>query len=93
MIAATPLNKSGSLGWPELSKSITHFPRDFLLVWDWGKPLGESHNQEEYKTLTKTNSRVLEHLKMGLEGHLEKPTRTWNIALILGDLVYHFFGD
>jgi hypothetical protein len=34
VIAATPLNKSGSFRLSELSKSIAHFPRDFLLVWD-----------------------------------------------------------
>jgi hypothetical protein len=86
VIAATPLSESGSLGQLELSKSITHFPRDFLLVWDWGKPLGESQDREEYETLIRTNDRVSKHSKTELEGHLEEATRTWNVALILGDL-------
>ncbi|KAH8667498.1 heterokaryon incompatibility protein-domain-containing protein, partial [Tricladium varicosporioides] len=39
VIAATPLNKSGSSQLLELSESRVHFSRDFLLVWDWEKPL------------------------------------------------------
>ena len=46
IIAATPLNESGSLGRPELSKSITRFPRDFLLVWDWKTPLEEQDEED-----------------------------------------------
>ena len=32
VIAATPLNRSGSFGWPETSQSTTQFLRDFLLI-------------------------------------------------------------
>jgi hypothetical protein len=70
VIAVTPLKDSGSFQQLELSKSTTHFPRDFLLVWDWEQHLGESQGLEE------SNNRVC----------LDKATRTWNIALILGDL-------
>ena len=42
VIAASPLNKSGSFGWPETSQSITQSLRDFLLVWDWENPQGFS---------------------------------------------------
>jgi ankyrin repeat protein len=86
VIAATPLNESGSWGRPELSKSITHFPREFLLVWDWEKPLEESQDGEEYEALTKTNSQGLEHPIAKFGDHSDKATRIWNIALILGDL-------
>jgi hypothetical protein len=75
VIAATPLNESRTYRQPELSTTI-HFPRDFLLVWDWEELLGESQGQEEHK------------ISIGLKNYvsLEKPTRTWNVALILGDL-------
>ena len=86
IIAATPLNESGSFGQLELSRSITNFPRDFLLVWDWENPLGELQDQEEYKTLTKTNSRVLEHSRAELGDYLDKATRKWDVAIILDDL-------
>jgi hypothetical protein len=85
IIAATPLNKSGSLGRPEPSKPITHFPRDFLLVWDWENPLEDSQDEEEYETWTK-NSQVQKHSKAELGDHVDKVTRTWNVALVLGDL-------
>jgi hypothetical protein len=71
---------------PERSELATHFPRDFLLVWDWNQPLEESQGRKEYKTLTKTNTRELKYSKIELEGYLEIPTRIWNVVLILGDL-------
>jgi hypothetical protein len=86
VIAATPLNESGSFGRLEFSKSILHFQRDVLLVWDWEKLLGESQDQEEYETLIKTPSQVPEHSKAELGDHLDKSTRTWNVAVVLGDL-------
>jgi len=70
VIAVTPLMESGNLKQLELSKSKTYFPRDFLLVWDWEQLLGESQDREE------SNNWV----------SLDKATRTWNAALILGDL-------
>jgi ankyrin repeat protein len=60
--------------------------RDFLLVWDWEKPLGESLDQEEYGTLTKTNSQALEYSKAEFGGPLDKATRLWNTVMILDDL-------
>lgn len=85
VIAAT-LNRSERLGQPELSKLITHFPRDFLLVWDWEQPLEELQDREEYKSLTGTNRRVLEHSKAEFGGHSDQVTRLWNVALVLGDM-------
>jgi hypothetical protein len=70
VIAVTPLKESGSFKQRELSKSITYFPRDFLLVWDWEQLLGELQDREESKNWVS----------------LDKATRTWNVALILGDL-------
>jgi hypothetical protein len=86
VIAVTPLNESGSFRQLELPKPITHFPCDFLLVWDLEKSLGRLQDGEEYETLIKTNSQGPGHSKIELEGHLENPTRIWNVALVLGDL-------
>ncbi|KAH6701346.1 heterokaryon incompatibility protein-domain-containing protein, partial [Leptodontidium sp. MPI-SDFR-AT-0119] len=85
VIAATPPNKSGSFELSELSKSMAYFPRDFLLVWEWEKPLGESQDQEEYKVLIK-NIQGPEHSKAEFGDHSDQATRTWNVALVLGDL-------
>jgi ankyrin repeat protein len=82
VIAAIPLNRSGSFGWPETSQSTTQFLRDFLLIWDWEKPLGESQDQEEYKALTKTYSQALEYSK----AEFGESTRLWNDIMILDDL-------
>ncbi|KAF8847357.1 HET-domain-containing protein, partial [Acephala macrosclerotiorum] len=41
-IAASPEGKltgSGDIEWSKLLRSITAFPRDFLLYWNWGNPL------------------------------------------------------
>jgi hypothetical protein len=70
VIAVTPLKKSRSFKQRELSKSKTFLPRDFLLVWDWEQLLEESKDREE------SNNWV----------SLDKATRIWNVALILGDL-------
>jgi hypothetical protein len=70
VIAVTPLKESGSSKQLDLLKSTTYFPRDFLLVWDWGQLLGEMQDREDTKNWVS----------------LDKSTRTWNIALILGDV-------
>ncbi|KAH6694358.1 heterokaryon incompatibility protein-domain-containing protein [Leptodontidium sp. MPI-SDFR-AT-0119] len=70
VIAVTPLKESRSPKQLELSKSIKHFPRDFLLDWDLGQPREESQGREESKNWMS----------------FDQATRTWNVALILGDL-------
>ncbi|KAG4440664.1 hypothetical protein IFR05_003862 [Cadophora sp. M221] len=70
VIAVTPLKESESPKQLELLKSITHFPRDFLLVWNWEQLLEESQDREESKNWMS----------------FDQATKTWNVALILGDL-------
>jgi hypothetical protein len=43
---------------------------DFLLVWDWEQPLKESQDQDELNNWIS----------------FDQATKTWNVALILGDL-------
>jgi hypothetical protein len=86
IIAATPLNRSSSFGWPEFSQSTTQFLRDFLLVWDWENSYKKLQDQEEYETLTKIYSQALVSSKAESGGYLSEATRLWNDIAILDDL-------
>ncbi|KAH6714388.1 heterokaryon incompatibility protein-domain-containing protein, partial [Leptodontidium sp. MPI-SDFR-AT-0119] len=90
MIAATPLEnirmEEGYIEWPNLLQSAKTFTRDFLLFWDWENFPKKFQDPEEYEMLIRTNDWVSEHSKAHREGHLDKATRVWNVALILGDL-------
>jgi hypothetical protein len=89
MIAATPQEdiptKSRHVKWPTLSQSENIFTRDFLLVWDWESSLEKHEDQERYETLIRTNNSVSKCSKTESESYLDNATRTWNVALILGD--------
>jgi hypothetical protein len=76
---------NGYIKWPELSQLVQSFTRDFVLVWDWESSLDEFQNLGEYETLIQTGN-LSGHPKTELEDHLDKATRIWNVALILGDL-------
>jgi hypothetical protein len=91
MITATPSEdvqaQYGRTEWPTLLASVECFNRDFLLVWDW-----ESSSElyaGEYDIPIRTSSWVSERPKTELGSHLDKATRIWNVALILGDLKEH----
>jgi len=89
MIAATPLEiirTEGDIAWPSLLRSAKTFNRDFLLLWDWNNSLKEFQDLEEYETLIRTTYWAAEHSKADRERLLDKATRTWNVALILGDV-------
>jgi hypothetical protein len=90
IIAATPSENIKAdyehIEWPKLSALREFVHRDFLLVWDWEDSLEELQYEEEYDTSTRTSSWVLEHPKTEPESHLDRATRTWNVALILEDL-------
>lgn len=80
-------NVSGRPGYirTELLQSAKIFTRDFLLVWDWENSPEKLQDLGEYKTLIQTNNSVSGYSKTELEGRLDKATRTWDVALILGD--------
>ncbi|KAH7186551.1 heterokaryon incompatibility protein-domain-containing protein [Fusarium oxysporum] len=65
--------------WQDLFRSITIFPRDFILVWDWEESRGTPVEREDYECLMK-------HAKTDLNCSLDKAARLRNIGLILGDL-------
>lgn len=90
MIAATPLEniriEEGYIEWSKILQSVKLFTRDFLLVWNWENSLENLQDLEEYEILIRTNNWASEHSKTDREGYLDKATRAWNVALILGDL-------
>ena len=86
VIAATPLNRSSSSGWPETSQSRTEFSRDFLLIWDWESPQGMSQDQGEYDALIKIYSQALQYPKAEFGDYLHEAMRFWNDIMILDDL-------
>lgn len=87
MIAVVPpkyiRTRDGDIEWPELLRSAS-FTRDFLLVWNW--ETSSEKLQGKYDTLVPTDNWQSEHSETWLERQLEDVTRTWNVALILGDL-------
>jgi hypothetical protein len=68
--------------WPGLSQSAS-FTRDFLLVWNWEH---SSRDERKCDAWMWTSNCRSGHSEKGLERQLENATRTWNVALILGDL-------
>jgi ankyrin repeat protein len=89
MIAAVPPKSirtgDGDIDWPRLSQSVP-FTRDFLLIWDWEVSSENSQDLGKYDTFIQTTNDRLGYLEALLEGQLDNATRTWNIALIMGDL-------
>ncbi|KPA35313.1 het-protein, partial [Fusarium langsethiae] len=75
---ATSDTKSGLL------RSITHFPHDFLLVWNWDMYPDESQNGEDYEHFM--GALVSKCLKTKLEDYLDKVTRLWNTGVALQDM-------
>ncbi|KAF2203024.1 hypothetical protein GQ43DRAFT_289673 [Delitschia confertaspora ATCC 74209] len=90
MTAATPLEdtrlEEGYIEWSNHFQLVKQFVRDFLLVWDWKDSSENLQESEIYEILIRTNNRVSELSKTDREGLLDKATRAWNVASILGDL-------
>ena len=80
------LMESGDIEWSKLLRSITAFPRDFLLIWNWENSPEKLQDLRQYEALVRTDNWVWEHLKTELGGYLDKATRTLDIAMILDDL-------
>jgi hypothetical protein len=72
--------------WSTLLRSITTFPRDFLLIWTWEDSLGRPQEPPEDHTLVRMNTWVSEFLEAESRGHLDKAIRIWNVAVILDDI-------
>ncbi|KAM3075025.1 hypothetical protein ACMFMF_005708 [Clarireedia jacksonii] len=93
VIAATPLNKSDNFEWPQLSRSITKFLRDFLLVWDWENSHTRLKYQGGYENLTMMYRQALVSSKAESGEYLSDATGLWNDIAILDDLKEHEKAD
>ncbi|RYP39350.1 hypothetical protein DL767_002261 [Monosporascus sp. MG133] len=69
--------------WSKLLQSITAFPHDFLLVWDWEHP-DKSQDGEDYGYFM--SSRVPKCSKTELEDCLDEATRLQNARLVLQEI-------
>ncbi|KAI3317667.1 heterokaryon incompatibility protein-domain-containing protein [Xylariaceae sp. AK1471] len=66
------------------TESITTFPNDFLLVWDWDMSPVQSQDGEDYEYVM--NNRLGRCSKTELETHLDKAIRLGNVGLVLQDM-------
>ncbi|KAF4946002.1 hypothetical protein FGADI_11505 [Fusarium gaditjirri] len=85
-VTVTDTGASGEYAlWQKHFKSVTSFPRDFLLVWDLGDTYGvKGGDNDATRNNSARNCTVAE-----LETHMDKGTRLWNVGLALGDLGRH----
>jgi hypothetical protein len=80
-ITCTPMvDKRTKFDWLDLLRTVTTFPCEFLLVWDWGKP----EDGKDYEFLL--NSRVPKYKMTELESRLDESARLRQMGRILGDL-------
>ncbi len=83
MIAVSPIEaRRTELDYIEC---LELFPRDFLLVWDWGNS-PESQDLGGYNAFVRTKDQVLQHPETNLGGYLNNAVRIWNVAMILEDV-------
>ncbi|KAI0814470.1 heterokaryon incompatibility protein-domain-containing protein [Xylaria sp. FL0064] len=85
-IAVTPTDDKRTekvgINWLDVLPSITTFPSDFLLIWDWEKSW-ERLEDEDYKCFIE--SRLPKHARTELESY-NKGLSLWDIGRILGYL-------
>ncbi|KAF4441561.1 seryl-trna synthetase, partial [Fusarium albosuccineum] len=77
------IDEESDIGWPDLLRSVTTFPRDFLLIWDWEKAPERPEDGEGHEYLM---TRARKHARTELKSFLDKGARLPSIGLILGDL-------
>ncbi|RYP52665.1 hypothetical protein DL768_002221 [Monosporascus sp. mg162] len=65
-------------------QSITDFPHDFLLIWDWDVHPDKPQDGEDYEYFT--SSRVPKRSKTELEDCLDEATRLRNVRLVLQEM-------
>jgi ankyrin repeat protein len=86
MIAPIPpehiKRKREYIEWSDLARSVP-FTRNFRLVWNWKICQGKSEGSGKYATSAGINNW---YPGTEPEYELEKAIRTWNVALILGDV-------
>ncbi|KAK3955167.1 ankyrin repeat-containing domain protein [Pseudoneurospora amorphoporcata] len=80
--AGDPQATTRDIKWSELLQSITVFPHNFLLIWDWdiNPDRQQDKNNHDYF------ASIPEHSKTGLEGCLDAATRIRNVRLVLQEV-------
>ncbi|KAK3338113.1 hypothetical protein B0H65DRAFT_532644 [Neurospora tetraspora] len=73
---------TGDIKWSELLQSITVFPHNFRLIWDWDI----DPNKQQDKNNHDYFASIPEHSKTGLEGCLNAATRIRNVRLALQEV-------
>ncbi|KAK3948649.1 heterokaryon incompatibility protein-domain-containing protein [Pseudoneurospora amorphoporcata] len=86
IIAVSPAGDSQAttrdIKWSELLQSITVFPHDFLLIWDWNINPDRQQDKNNHDYFAS----IPEHSKTGLEGCLDAATRIRNVRLVLQEV-------
>jgi ankyrin repeat protein len=80
--------KEGDLECPNDVIPPSLFIRDFPLVWNWEISSERFRDPRKYDIFMETNN-LSDDAETGLEAQLSNASKTWNIALILGDLGEH----
>ncbi|KAK3340808.1 heterokaryon incompatibility protein-domain-containing protein, partial [Neurospora tetraspora] len=80
--AGDPQATTEDIKWSELLQSITVFPHNFLLIWDWDM----DPNKQQDKNNHDYFASIPEHSKTGLEGCLNAATRIRNVRLVLQEV-------
>ncbi|KAL8365088.1 hypothetical protein RB595_004080 [Gaeumannomyces hyphopodioides] len=72
---------------PKWSHSITTFPTDLLLIWDWDESRRKSQAGESYKYFVSSRE-VPQCPRTGCrcQGHLDKAARLWNFGMLLNGM-------
>ncbi|WPJ64063.1 hypothetical protein SMAC4_13733 [Sordaria macrospora] len=78
MIAVSPAGDSQATT-RDIKQSITVFPHNFLLIWDWDIDPNKQQDKNSHDYFTS----IPEHSKTGLEGCLNAATRIRNVRLVL----------
>ncbi|KAL3599811.1 hypothetical protein FPOAC2_04039 [Fusarium poae] len=73
--APLPDDRTASVKWSELLRSIETFPNDLLLIWDWNVSGDKSQDGEDYQNIMTSST-------TGLQDYLDKATRLRDVGLL-----------
>jgi hypothetical protein len=72
---------------PELVRSITAFPNNILLIWDWNASQGKSQDEGYYERLIGSREKPkCPRTECKCQDYLDKATRLWDFGLLLNGL-------
>lgn len=85
MIAAPIADDSQptNVKWPELLRSITSFPNDIPLIWDWAVPQRKTQDRDYESLESSRQGPKCPNTECKCQDYLDKATRFWNVGLML----------